>query len=314
MTENVTPFDTHRFPVPAIPILRPLPQGVSMDRGEEITLRVATERCLDAPIHLLYLSDEQEAGHASSACQLVIAEPYSQSVLIEEYRGTAKTPYSTTATTRLVLGKHAVLTYYKIQKEGPHALHLASIQVEQAEGSRLNAYSFSLGARKSRDSLSVRLLAEGATCILHGLYVGKGASEMTHEVTVDHLKPHGTSQTIYRGILDDRSRGIFNGKVRVHPGAQKTNAEQSNKNLLLSAEAEADPKPQLEIFADDVKCSHGATVGELDSDTLFYLQSRGIGELEARKILTLAFASELLNTVPHADIRRALEAHIREIL
>jgi Fe-S cluster assembly protein SufD len=197
--------------------------------------------------------------------------------------------------------------HYRLQEDGPDAYHIASLRARQGTGSRFAAHSVSLGARLSRSDVHAVLDGEGAECLLNGLYLGNGEQHVDHFTTIDHAKPEGSSREYYSGILDGRSRGVFRGRVIVRKDAQKTDARQSNRNLLLSREAEADSRPQLEIQADDVKCTHGATVGPLDEEKVFYMRSRGIDESSARGLLAYAFADDILRRFDLPDVRRTFE-------
>jgi len=194
-----------------------------------------------------------------------------------------------------------------VQEESAKAFHISGIHVHQQRDSRFSAHAISLGSALIRNDIDIQLAAAGAHCGLTGLYLADGRQHVDIHTRIDHLQPHGTSDEFYKGILDGHGRGVFNGKVIVHPDAQKTDARQSNKNLLLSDNAEADTKPQLEIYADDVKCSHGATVGQLDADAVFYLRSRGMDEAAARRLLTHAFAAEIIEQVKVPALRAYLD-------
>jgi Fe-S cluster assembly protein SufD len=183
---------------------------------------------------------------------------------------------------------------------------VATLQVHQDRDSRFASHSISFGGQLARNDINIVLDAEGAGCTLNGLFMVGGRQHVDFHTRVDHAKPNGSSEEVYKGILDGRARGVFNGRVKVHPGAQKTDAQQSNKNLLLSRDAEIDTKPELEIYADDVKCAHGATVGQLDEHALFYLRSRGIGESQARGLLTYGFAREILDRMHLTSLRDKL--------
>ena len=180
----------------------------------------------------------------------------------------------------------------------------------QGRDSSFTSHSISLGGALARNDLNVRLDAEGAACTLNGLFIGSGTQHLDNHTLIDHAQPHGTSRELYKGIMDGQSRGVFNGKIIVRPAAQKTDAMQTNKNLLLSKEALVNSKPALEIFADDVKCRHGSTIGQLDDAAMFYLRSRGIGETAARDLLIYAFASDVASKIRVAPLRAFVEAHL----
>ena len=228
------------------------------------------------PIHLLFLSTGGEAGWVSHLRNVIIAGPQSQACIIESYACMADGAYVTNSLTELTLGAGAQIEHARLEDESAKAFHFGAVHARQDRDSGLQSHSFALGARMARNDLRTVFTGENAQALLNGLYVVGGARLVDHHTVVDHAQPHCESHEFYNGILDERGRGVFNGKIFVRPGAQKTNAKQTNRNLLLSSEAVIDTKPQLEIFADDVKCTHGATVGQLDEDAVFYLQSRGI--------------------------------------
>ncbi|MEE9267070.1 MAG: Fe-S cluster assembly protein SufD [Gammaproteobacteria bacterium] len=256
------------------------------------------------PIHLLFIATREEV--VAHPRILVIAEAGSQMAVVESYTSLFDGCYFTNALTEIVLMEEARVDHYKLQEESIKAFHVATLQIHQGRNSRFVSHSFSFGGQLVRNDINVLLDADGAGCTLNGLFMASGRQHVDYHTRIDHAKPHGTSEETYKGILDGRARGVFNGRVKVHPGAQKTDAHQSNKNLLLSRDAEIDTKPELEIYADDVKCSHGATVGQLDEQTLYYLRSRGIGEAQARSLLTYGFAKDILDRVELAQLRQKL--------
>jgi len=195
----------------------------------------------------------------------------------------------------------------KFQDEAAAAFHLATIAGQLGRSSRVNLHSFALGAKLSRNNIRTRLAGEGLECVLNGLYLTRGEQLADHHMIVEHAQPHCASHEYFNGILDDKSKGVFHGRILVREIAQKTDAKQTNKNLLLSDDATADTKPQLEIYADDVKCTHGATVGQLNAESIFYLRARGIGVANARRMLIHAFAGEIIARVKHAAVREELD-------
>jgi Fe-S cluster assembly protein SufD len=201
----------------------------------------------------------------------------------------------------------AVVDHYKVQKESRRAFHLAAFQVAQERGANVSSHSISIGGAITRNDLGAVLAGEGGTCTLNGLYLGTGEQVIDNHMRVDHDAPHCSSHELYKGVLDGRSRAVFSGLIHVHPGAQKTDAKQTNRNLLLSDQALAASNPQLEIFADDVRCTHGSTVGQLDEDAVFYLRSRGIGAEAAKSLLTYAFASDVVRRIAVEPVRHDLE-------
>lgn len=260
---------------------------------------------LQAPVHLLFLSTI--AGSASYLRNVIVAEEGAQATVIEHYAGVDGTVYFTNAITQIHAAANASIEHHKLQQEAPDAFHIAGIHARQQRDSRLESNSFSLGAALARNDITTVFDAAGCDATLNGLYLAGGSQHVDHHTRIDHRMPNGTSRENYRGVLDGASHGVFNGKVIVHPGAQKTNAFQANHNLLLSREAEIDTKPQLEIFADDVKCNHGATVGQLDANQLFYLRSRGVDETVARNMLVHAFAHDVIERIRVAALRTRLE-------
>jgi Fe-S cluster assembly protein SufD len=256
------------------------------------------------PIHLLFIATREDV--VSHPRVLVVAEAGSQTTVIESYVSIFDGCYFTNALTEIALMEDAQVDHFKVQEESTKAFHIATLQVHQDRDSRFASHSISFGGQLARNDINIVLDAEGARCTLNGLFMVSGRQHVDFHTRVDHAKANGSSEEVYKGILDGRSRGVFNGRVKVHPDAQKTDAQQSNKNILLSRDAEIDTKPELEIYADDVKCAHGATVGQLDEQTLFYLRSRGIGEDQARGLLTYGFAREILDRVDLAPLRDKL--------
>ena len=269
-------------------------------------LLIPQGKVIEEPIHLLFIASARETESSIHPRNLIIAQPNSQATIIESYVSRADTAYSTNAVTEIAVGDSAVIEHCKIQSESLAGFHIATIQAHLDRASSVISHSISLGARWARNNINLVLDAEGIDCILNGLYLANGKQLVDHHTVVDHQKPHCSSHEFYHGILDGRSKGVFNGKIFVRKDAQKTDAKQTNKNLLLSDEAMIDTKPQLEIFADDVKCTHGATVGQLDEEAIFYLQSRGIGYSEARQMLTLAFASDIIHRIKIEAVREQL--------
>lgn len=259
---------------------------------------------VDKPLSLLFLS----AGDVASFPRvLVIAEANCKATLVENYANAAAGVSFTNAVVEVVLQDGARLEHYKVQRENVESFHIASTNATLGTNASYDSTAINFGAQLSRHDIAVRMDHEGAECWVDGLYVvSSGQHTDTHSV-IDHQQPHCTSHQLYKGILDGKSRAVFNGKVFVRHGAQKTDAMQTNKNLLLSKEARVDTKPQLEILADDVKCAHGAAVGQIDEDELFYLQTRGIhGEL-ARNLLTYGFAEEVIGKIKIDSIRSQLD-------
>lgn len=261
---------------------------------------------IEKPIHLLFLSSGTEARATFSFPRnLIVAGENSQVTLVETYAGDGV--YLCCPVTELNAGPASVVDHYKLQRESREAFHLATFQITGERSATPSSHSISIGGALVRNDVNAVLAGEGIDCILNGLYLAEGRQLIDNHMRVDHAQPHCASHELYKGILDGRARAVFNGLIHVHPGAQKTDAKQSNRNLLLSSEAIANSNPQLEIFADDVKCTHGSTVGQLDDDAVFYLRSRGIGEEAARSILTYAFASDIVERIKLEPVRRDLE-------
>ena len=263
---------------------------------------------VEEPVHLVFLSAAGSEPVVSHTRVLVVAEANSQAKIIETYVGDSA--YFTNAVTEIVCGDGAVVEHYKVQREGPLAFHVQTIQAAQERGSRFDSHNLCLGAALARTDINVLFQAEGGECSLNGLFVTAGAQHVDNHTLIDHARPHCTSRELYKGILDGKSRGVFHGKIVVRPDAQKTDAIQTNKNLLLSREALVNSTPALEILADDVKCRHGSTIGQLDASALFYLRARGLGEAEARAMLTYGFAADLTSRIRVPWIREEAEAFL----
>jgi Fe-S cluster assembly protein SufD len=261
---------------------------------------------LDDPLHVLYVTSASNDAVMSHPRNLIVAGEGSKGVIIETYAGAGQTFYCTNALTEISLETGAEVTHYRVQEDGPAAFHIGTVETRQGAGSRFSSWALSVGAALARTDVNTAFDAEEASCSFDGLYVAGGRQHVDHHTCIDHRQPHCTSRQLYKGILDDRSSGVFNGKVFVRPQAQKSDAAQINKNLLLSEGAVIDTKPQLEIFADDVRCSHGATVGRLDEEAAFYLRSRGISQAEARNMLVYAFANELIDRLPAESLQQRL--------
>ena len=261
---------------------------------------------VDEPIHLLFVS-EGEGEAISHPRNLIVAAENSCASIIESYISIRDSSYFTNAVTEIALGEGARVDHYKIQRESEKAFHVGTTQIRQDRDSQLHSFSFAVGGLLARTNIYTSLVGPAATCTLNGLYLTDGVQHIDNQTSIEHIAPNCPSHEVYKGVLDGRSHGVFNGKVYVHPEAQKTDGKQSNNNLLLSPTARVDTKPQLEIFADDVKCTHGATVGRLDEVAMFYLNSRGIGPETARMLLTYAFAADVLETIELQPMKEHLE-------
>ena len=268
-------------------------------------LKLAPGVVPDKPIYLLFIA----SGHGAAIYprNIIIAGANSRATVVEHYLGMIGAHNFTNAVTQLSLGAHADIVHYKLQLEGSAAYHIAGIHTEQATGSRFVSHSFTLGGRLTRNDITTSMSGSGCHCTLNGLYMLDGKQHVDNHTRIDHLAPSCTSSEYYRGILDGESRGVFNGKVIVHPNATKTDVNQSNHNLLLSRQAEVDTKPQLEIFADDVKCTQDATVGQLDENSLFYLRARGIDAELAKSMLVYGFAFEITSKISVPELRNRIE-------
>lgn len=270
-------------------------------------INVPKNTVIEKPINVLYLSKECVQPFASHPRNLIVIGEQSEATLIESYIGLDDANYFTNAVTEVSLSSSAILKHYKIQQESLNAYHIGNLNVMQGKDSRFESNSISLGGSLVRNDIHGQLAAEGASIVMNGLYMTNDKQHVDNHTRVDHLKPNTHSSENYRGVLNGKSRAVFNGKVVVHPQAQKIEAHQNNANLLLSDDAEIDTKPELEIYADDVKCSHGATVGQLDQNMLFYLRSRAIDEETAKSLLTYAFADEVIRDISFAPVKNRLE-------
>jgi len=273
---------------------------------------------LDQPVHVLYISVPGAEPQVSHPRGLIIAEAGSQVTVIESYLGIEREAdagaYCTNAETESVVGDNATVDHYKVVREKPNAYHVGTTHLRQTRDSTVTSHVVTLGGAMVRNDVTAVLDGEGAHCTLNGLYVMRDRSHVDNHLWVEHAKPHGDSRQFYKGVLDDHARAVFSGRINVHKDAQKTDAKQTNMNLLLSDTAQVHTKPQLEIFADDVKCTHGATIGQIDEQAIFYLQSRGIDETTARGILLFAFVNESLERVRPEPLRSRLREALYELL
>ncbi len=272
-----------------------------------VVVHVSRDVKIDTPIHVLFIADANAAKGVLHPRNLIVAERHASAAVIESYVALGDATYYTNAVTEVVVEDGATLRHVKVQRESPRAFHVHTIEASEGRDSHFLSFSFATGAALSRTNVYTTLGGEGGGATLNGLYVVDGEQHVDHQTRIDHAEPNCFSREIYKGILDGSSHGVFNGKVYVRPVAQKTDGKQTNNNLLLSERARVDTKPQLEIFADDVKCTHGATVGRLDEQALFYMKSRGIGDARARNLLTYAFAADVLETIELEPVVRHLE-------
>jgi Fe-S cluster assembly protein SufD len=271
------------------------------------------DRILEGFVHLLFIGTD---GYESNPRNLIVVGRGAQATIVETYTGTGR--YFTNAVTELVAGDGAVVDHTKIENESRDAYHVGLVHVHQERSSGVTARSFAVGGALVRNETSAALTGEGASLALDGLFIVTGTQHVDNHTVIDHAKPHCDSIELYKGILDQSARGIFDGTIIVREGAQKTVSRQTNNNLLLSESAIVDSKPTLVIHNDDVKCNHGSTIGQIQEETMFYLRSRGIGEDEARSLLVYAFASELVDRIKaepvREQVRRAMFAHMPDRL
>ena len=259
------------------------------------------------PVQFIHVSTAKTAGATIQPRNLVVAEANSKLTIVESYLALDNTAYFTNAVTELVAGANATVEFVKYQTESAEAIHIGMMAAHLGRTSNVRLHSFALGARLSRTNIRTNLAGEGLECVLNGLYLTRDEQVADHHMIVEHAQPHCASHEYFNGILDGKSKGVFHGRILVREIAQKTDAKQTNKNLLLSDDATADSKPQLEIYADDVKCTHGATIGQLNEESIFYLRSRGLGTDTARRMLIHAFAGEIIERVQCEAAREELD-------
>ncbi|MCC6317019.1 MAG: Fe-S cluster assembly protein SufD [Gemmatimonadaceae bacterium] len=270
-------------------------------------LYVERNTTVTTPIHLLYLSDAGAEGGVSYPRNLFVVESNASVSVVEQYATTDDARYFTDSVTESIIADGATLRHYRVQREGRRAFHVGHVEATLGRDSHYVSFSFASGGALSRANIYANLAGEGCGATLNGLYMIDGEQVCDHQTRIEHAQPNCYSREIYKGVLDGASHGVFNGKVYVHPVAQKTDGKQTNNTLLLSDRARIDTKPQLEIFADDVKCTHGATVGQLDERMAFYMKSRGVGAERTRQLLTYAFAADVLETIELDGVRESLE-------
>jgi len=274
---------------------------------------------LEQPIELDFLMTGGKGSHndgnvVSHPRNVIVVEDLGSVRIVESYWGADDVRYLTNARTDVILGNGARADSYRVQREGSQGFHVASTRSVQGRDSWFSLHAVPFGASLSRHDILMTLDGEGGEGILNGLYVMKDAQHVDHSTVIAHTKPHCVSHEYFNGILDDRAHAVFNGRIVVSPGAQKTDSKQTNNNLLLSENARADSQPQLEIYADDVRCTHGATLGPLDENARFYLRSRGIDDRDAKHMLTYGFGMEVLDRISLAGVRSRLEGFVRERL
>lgn len=273
-------------------------------------LHIAPDTRNEAPIEILWIGSGADKPPVYHPRNLVVLGRGAHATIIEHHVGLCIGSYFSDSVTEIALGEDALLRHCKVQEESREAFHIAATGAHLAAGAHYDSFVFSIGSRLARNEIHVALDGKRAQCRLNGCYLGRGEQIIDHTTLIDHIKPETTSKELYKGVLDGRARGVFQGKITVRPDAQKADGQQMNRALLLSDKAEINSKPELEINADDVKCSHGATAGELDDASLFYLRSRGIPEAEARRLLVEAFLNEVIDSVALAGMRLTLEHNI----
>ena len=277
-------------------------------------VRIPKGMAVAEPIHLVFVSAAGDEPLVSYPRTLVVAERDAQATVIESYVGLEGGVCFSNAVSEIIAAENAVVDHYRLQRENPRSFHVGMLQVTQGRSAQFSSHSVSYGGALVRNDVNAVLDAEGAECTLNGLYVAREKQHVDNHTSIEHARPHGSSRQLYNGILDGEASAVFNGRIVVHPNAQKTDAIQKNRNLLLSPDATIDTKPELVIFADDVRCTHGATIGQMDPEALFYLRSRGVGEEQARQLLIYAFAAEILDHMKPRAVRAWVESGLRSRL
>ncbi len=277
-----------------------------------VLLRIPKDIHVEVPIQILMYSSQADDGTplVSYPRNLILLEEGAHATVVETYASAQESVSLSDAVTEIFVGQNAALDFVKEQREGVNAFHVGTMQVMQEKESRFTGFSLALGSRIARNDLNIEIAGEHCESMLDGLYITAGEQLIDHHTIIDHTQPECSSREVVKGIVTGNSRAVFNGKIFVRQIAQKTDSKQTNKNLLLSDRATVDTKPQLEIFADDVKCTHGATVGGMDPMSLFYVKSRGIGEEAARGILTTGFAAEVTKYINNAELRHYVDTLI----
>jgi Fe-S cluster assembly protein SufD len=275
-------------------------------------LHVPSDTIIEVPIFLDFVAESTSQPLAWYRRCLVVMGDNSRVTLVEKYRGSSGDSYFTNAVTEIVVGKGANVDHYKLQQEGAGAFHMSTMQVQVGRAAKFSSHAITHGGHWVRNEINAVFEGEGGECTLNGLYQAGSQQLVDNHTFIDHAYPHCASHELYKSILDGHARGVFNGKIYVRQDAQKTDAKQTNQTLLLSDDATINTKPQLEIYADDVKCTHGATVGQLDAESLFYLRSRGVGLAEARSLLIYAFANDIVSRIQVPAVREELERSLLE--
>jgi len=283
-------------------------------------IRIPRGVVLEQPVYLLFVSNEQKPVMTSPR-NLIVAEESSQATVVEDYvslggasNGDAGSAAFSNTATELIAGANAVVSHYMVVREDRKTFNVSTLQLHQERSANVSSHSLLLGGAIVRNNVHPVLAGEGSECLINGLFIGNGRQHIDNYMLVEHASPHCDSRQFYNGILGGRSHGVFHGRIIVHKDAQKTDAKQTNRNILLSDDAQIDTKPQLEIYADDVKCTHGATIGKIEENALFYARSRGMDEESARRMLLLAFANESLDRMNPGPLRDHLETLVTESL
>ena len=266
---------------------------------------------IETPICLLFVSVPGDSPEMTHSRNLIIAEDETEAAIVEDYVSFGNGVCFSNIVTELVAGQNATISHHMIERESLSTMNVSTLRMHQARNANVSSHSVLLGGGLVRNNVHPVLAGEGGECLINGLFIGAGAQHMDNYMLVEHASPHCSSRQFYNGILDGRSHGVFHGRIIVHKDAQKTDAKQTNRNLLLSDDAQVDTKPQLEIYADDVKCTHGATIGQVEENALFYLRSRGIDEVSARSLLLLAFANECLDRMKCQPVRDHLKTAVQ---
>ena len=269
---------------------------------------------VEQPIHLLFVSTAAATPTMTHPRTLIVAENESQVAIVEDYVSLGGGVAFSNTATEVVAGESAVVSHYMIEREHTDAFNISTLRIQQARAANVATHSILLGGGLVRNNVHPVLNGEGADCLINGLFLGNGTQHLDNYMLVEHAQPHCESRQFYNGVLDGKAHGVFHGRIIVHKDAQKTDAKQTNRNLLLSDDAQIDTKPQLEIYADDVKCTHGATIGQIEENALFYLRSRGIDERSARRLLLLAFANECTDRMKEDSVRGYIEELIHNSL
>jgi Fe-S cluster assembly protein SufD len=274
--------------------------------ADGVFLRIASGTVVEQPIEIVFAAAAFSEPVVVHPRVLILVGAQAQCTIVEEYKGAGNNPYFTNSVVEVVTGENSVVDHYKIQREHGEAFHVSSLQAAVGRGANFSTHSISLGGALARNDVGATLDV-GSHATLNGLYIVNGTQHVDHHTVIDHARPNATSHELYKGILDGRASAVFNGRIIVRKDAQKTDSKQTNKNLVLSDEAVIDTKPELQIHADDVRCTHGATIGQIDPEALFYLRSRGIGRKEARSLLTYAFAQDIIDRIKVPSLAESLE-------